>query len=76
MNYYTVESLKQTLEQLIKEGLGNKYVVVSSDDEGNDYRALWEQDILKTKDQIEEYLGEDGDAADHLYVNIEDCIVL
>ena len=76
MDYYTVESLKQTLEQLIKEGLGNKYVVVSSDDEGNDYRALINQDVLKTKDQIEEYLGEDGDAADHLYVKIEDCIVL
>lgn len=76
MEYYTVKTLKEKMEALIAEGLENKYIVIPTDEEGNDYRALPNQDVLKTKEQIEEYLGEDGEAADHLYVKIEDCVVL
>ena len=74
--YYTVESLKETLEDLIKEGYGEKYVVVSCDDEGNDYRALADQAVLKTREDIEDYLGRDGKDASSLYISIEDCIVV
>ena len=74
--YYTVESLNNILEDLIKEGYENKYVVVPCDDEGNDYRALGDQAVLKTKEDIEDYLGRDGKDASSLYLNIEDCIIL
>ena len=74
--YYTVKTLKEFLEKLIAHGLENKYVVVATDYEGNDYRALTSQGALYRKEDIEEYLGEDGEDASSLYVNIEDCVVL
>lgn len=55
---YTVTSLKKKLEELEQLGLGDKKVVVSSDDEGNDYRCLPDQDVLYDKSGIEDYLGE------------------
>ena len=74
--YYTVETLLQTLYKLYKNGYKDKYVVVSTDEEGNDYRALLNQGVLKDKEEIEEYLGEEGEGANSLYVKIEDCVVL
>jgi len=76
VRYYTVKSLKNALEDLVKEGYGEKYVVVPCDDEGNDYRALFDQAELKTKEDIEDYLGREGKDASSLYVNVEDCIIL
>lgn len=70
---YTVNSLIKALLKQQEKGNGNKYVVVSSDDEGNDYRCLLEQDILDNIDDIEDYV--DADEAS-IYVDLNDCIVL
>lgn len=56
--YHTVNSLLEDLTKLKAEGLGDNIIVVSSDDEGNDYRGLLNQDILYGKENVEEYLGE------------------
>lgn len=70
---YTVNSLIGALLKQQEKGNGNKYIVVSSDDEGNDYRCLLEQDILDNIDDIEDYV--DADEAS-IYVDLNDCIVL
>lgn len=76
MNYYTVNSLKDTLDDLIAQGQGDKYIVISSDEEGNHYRVLVDQAVLMTKRDIEEYLGDDATNEYHLPVMVEDCVVL
>lgn len=56
--YLTVSSLLEELKELEKKGFGNRIIVVSCDDEGNEYRPLPYQDILSDEDEIQEYLGE------------------
>ena len=70
---YTVNSLIKALQKQQAKGNGNKYVIVSSDDEGNDYRCLLEQDILDNIDDIEEYIDVDEVS---VYQDLNDCIVL
>ncbi len=82
MEAYTVDSLLKTLTELKEKGYGERIVVVSSDDEGNDYRELLNQDVLTDKEDIEEYLGEydpdnnSYDVAYHCYHSPEEVIVL
>ena len=70
---YTVNSLIKALQKQQAKGNGNKYVIVSSDDEGNDYRCLLEQDILDNIDDIEEYIYVYEVS---VYQDLNDCIVL
>lgn len=55
--YYTVNTLLETLQGLNEQGLGNKIIVVSTDDEGNDYRELLDCGAVATKTQIVKYMG-------------------
>lgn len=41
MKPYTIEDLHAMCEMQIKKGNGNKYIMISSDDEGNSYHYLW-----------------------------------
>lgn len=82
--YLTVSSLLKELKELEKKGFGNRLIVVSSDDEGNDYRPLPYQDILSDEDEIQECLGEwdeeeqtyDSDCACNVFAPPKDIIVL
>lgn len=82
MEAYTVDSLLKTLTELKEKGYGERIVVVSSDDEGNDYRELLDPEVLTDKEDIEEYLGEYDsdknryDVAYHCYRSPEEIIVL
>ena len=37
----TVEQLKKYCEEEIKQGNGNKVIMISDDDEGNNFHYLW-----------------------------------
>lgn len=82
LGYLTVSSLLKKLNELEKKGFGNRLIVVSSDDEGNDYGELLDQEVLTDKEDIEEYLGEYDsdkncyDMAYHCYHSPEEIIVL
>lgn len=54
--FWTVKSLKGKLEELEKKGYGNKIVVIPEDEEGSSYRALHEQDVLETEEEIEDFV--------------------
>ena len=41
MEVLTVRTLKALCERAIKEGFGDKKILITSDDEGNEYHALW-----------------------------------
>ena len=73
MNYHTVDSLILKLYELHKQGLGNKYIIVSSDDEGNDYRCLPAQEVLTKEEDIARYVDPDYH---RVYVDLKDCILL
>ena len=73
LDYYTVDTLLEELTKLQKAGLGNKNIIVSSDDEGNNYRCLLYQEILTSKKDIQEYV----DPEEHsVYVSLDNCILL
>lgn len=72
-SYYTVDTLIDELIKLQKAGLGNKNIIVSSDDEGNDYRCLLYQEILTKVKDIQEYVDPDEH---RVYVPLENCILL
>ena len=55
---YTVEEMYNEMKTLKEKGLGDRVIVIPTDDEGNDYRPLIYQDILIEQEDIEEYLGE------------------
>lgn len=82
--YLTVSSLLKELKELEKKGFGNRIIVVSSDEEGNEYRPLPYQDILSDEDEIQEYLGEwdedereyDSYCAFKVFASPKDIIVL
>lgn len=82
--YLTVSSLLKELKELEKKGFGNRIIVVSCDDEGNEYRSLPYQDILSDEDEIQEYLGEwdeeeqiyNSDCAYNVFASPKDIIVL
>lgn len=80
--YYTVDTLINELTKLKAKGLGNRVVVISCDEEGNDYRGLLNQGFLISKKEIEDYLGEYDDkcgyyeGAYHCYVKPEKIVVL
>ena len=38
---YTVIELKKLCEEEIKKGNGNKYILISDDEEGNGFHYLW-----------------------------------
>lgn len=46
------------MKTLKEKGLGDRVIVIPTDDEENDYRPLIYQDILTEQEDIEEYLGE------------------
>ena len=69
--YWTVNSLIAKLQQIKESGNGDKLIVVAEDEEGNGYRPLLRQDILVTRDEVEEYVEEDD-----LNVDIDDVIVI
>ncbi len=50
--YLTVSSLLKELKELEKKGFGNRLIVVSSDDEGNEYRLLPYQHILSDEENM------------------------
>ena len=54
----TVNELLEKLKELQSKGKGDCYVVVPTDDEGNDYRVLPDQDIISDEEEVIEYLGE------------------
>ena len=80
----TVISLLKELNELEKKGFGNRLIVVSSDDEGNEYRLLPYQNILSDEDDIQEYLGEwneeeqtyDSDCAYNVFASPKEIVVL
>ena len=82
--YLTVSSLLKELKELEKKGFGNRLIVVSADDEGNEYRLLPYQNILSDEDEIQEYLGEwdeeeqtyDSDCAYNVFASPKDIIIL
>lgn len=41
MEVLTVKTLKALCEEAIKAGYGDKKILITSDDEGNEYHALW-----------------------------------
>lgn len=41
MKPITVKDLKKLCDEEIKKGNGNKVIMISSDDEGNNYHYLW-----------------------------------
>lgn len=41
MEVLTVRTLKALSEKAIKDGFGDKKILITSDDEGNEYHALW-----------------------------------
>ncbi len=40
MNVYTINDLKKLCDKAVKEGLGNKKILLSDDDEGNGYHIM------------------------------------
>lgn len=71
--YYTVDTLIAELTKLQKAGLGNKNIIVSSDDEGNGYRCLLHQEILTKVKDIQEYVDPDEH---RVYVDLKNCILI
>jgi len=64
----TVERLYQECARLMRMGLGKKIVLVTDDDEGNGYHALW-YDFTTDVNQIREtkqvcYFHDDDDPKD------------
>lgn len=41
MKVLTIKDLKKECEKQIKQGNGDKVIMISSDDEGNSYHYLW-----------------------------------
>ena len=41
MKGLTIKQLKEACDKLIKEGKGDKHILISSDDEGNEYHELF-----------------------------------
>lgn len=52
MNAITVKDLEQACAKQIKNGNGDKVIMISSDDEGNSYHYLWY--LFTTIEQMEE----------------------
>lgn len=65
----TVNKLKKLCEEQIKKGNGNKVIMISSDDEGNEYHYLWYDfsDVIKLG--AEDFVLED-------IAKIEETIIL
>ena len=37
----TRNELKQQVDRLVEEGCGNRYIILTSDDEANEYHGAW-----------------------------------
>ena len=68
-DFYTVKTLRQTLEKLEKQGLSDKIIVVPKDDEGNGYRPLPKQGILIKEKEIDEYVDFYEDDCEKTYTD-------
>lgn len=53
----TVKQLKKDCDRLIKEGLGDKHILISCDDEGNGFHTLFYLFTAK-KESIDFYASE------------------
>lgn len=59
MKPLTIEKLKKACEEQIKKGNGKKVIMISSDDEGNNYHYLWYSFLtIEDYEKPTEYNGE------------------
>ena len=72
MDGITVKELKMACDYLIRKGYGDKTVLLSSDDEGNEYHTLY-YTFLTDKEEIRQ-LREYGMFHDNN--NAEDVVIL
>ena len=81
MKPLTINELKRQCEIEILKGNGNKVIMISSDDEGNNYHYLWYSftDIIEFEKPVE-YQGEkfqfDFEYANENVAKKEDTIIL
>lgn len=52
----TLEELAKNVNDMVKQGHGKKYVYLTTDDEGNDYHALY-FNLTTDTDTIKEYMA-------------------
>ena len=86
MKPITINQLKKMCEQQIKKGNGNKFIMISSDDEGNSYHYLWYdfQEASKIIEEMNEFNLKNNfknitfyiDGFDDKIAKIEDTIIL
>ncbi len=65
---FTVKELRRICDEQIKEGNGDKVIMISDDDEGNGYHYLWYQFMM-----VDEYTE---DYVDERIAKKEDTIIL
>lgn len=59
----TIEKLHKLLSELIKDGHGSRLVVLSRDEEGNEYSELHSVELVKYSEQDEDVWPNDADDA-------------
>lgn len=70
----TLKELKKEVDKAMKAGLGDKYVVLSGDDEGNDYHMVW-YDFTTDEDMVRDCF-ESACTASIGEIDPKDCIIL
>lgn len=57
MKQLTVNDLAEILNDLVKQGHGNKYIVLSDDTEGNGYHGMF-YDAISDPTEVEDYVDD------------------